>query len=385
VREGANCEAVIAGTGEAPYRRHPRRASTQALLAAAARRALRNASFRPSDVDGLAVAAFSLAPDHAIDLAWKLGLRLRWLMEDTNGGAAGINMLQHALRAIEAEDASTILVLAGDLLQPLDFARLSDNYNAAIRDYLAPLPYGGPNSMFALLTQRHMAKHGLMREDYGQLVIAQRAWAGLNPGAVYRAPLTMEEYLAAPIVADPLGRFDCVPIVAGADAVIVTSLSQAGRGHPVRVRALRAAYNEDQQEGDGLTTGLATIAEDLWCTAGTGPKDVDVVSIYDDYPVMVLIQLSDLGFVRAGNLRGFIRKEIATRRLPLNTSGGQLSAGQAGSAGGMNGLVEVVRQLRGEAGERQVAGARQGLVAGYGMTLYRHGACSNAVILERVA
>lgn len=375
-------DAVIAGAGEAPYSRHPSRGTTtESLLSHAAQRALRNAGLEPSAVDGLAVASFSLAPDHAIDLAWKLGLRLRWLMEDTNGGASGINMLQHAVRAVEAGDADAVLVLAGDHLTRDDFAALVAAYNAATRDYLAPLRFGGPNALFAFLTQRHMARHGLVREDYGELVLAQREWAARNPGAVYREPLTMADYLAAPMVAEPLSRYDCAPVVTGADALVVAA---SGTRRPVAVRALRASYNWDQQEGDGLRTGLALSREALWEETGAGPDDVDVASVYDDYPVMVLVQLEDLGFFGEGEAKRFVAQTIAPRRLPLNTSGGQLSAGQAGAAGGLHGLVEAVRQLRGEARERQVAGARRALVTGYGGVLYRYGAGANAAVLERL-
>jgi acetyl-CoA acetyltransferase len=372
-------DAVIAGAGEAPYRRHPPRGTTtESLLVGAARRALRNAGLAPGDVDGLAVASFSLAPDRAIDLAWKLGLRLRWLMDDGNGGAGGLNMLQHAVRAVEAGDADTVLLVAGDCLDRQAFSRLVNGFNAATRHYLAPLGFGGPNALFALLTRRHMSRHGLEREDYGELVVAQREWATRNPGAVYREPLTLAEYLAAPIVAEPLSRFDCVPVVAGADAVVVT----AGRGRRrVAVRALRASYNHDQQEGDGLSTGLAAA---LWDEAGGGPAEVDLALVYDDYPAIVLVQLEELGFCAGGEAKRFVAEIIARRLLPLNTSGGQLSAGQAGAAGGLHGLVEAVRQLRGEAGGRQVDGARRALVTGYGMALYRYGACANAAVLERV-
>ena len=375
-------DAVIAGVAEVPYRRHPARGTTtESLLAGAARRALRNAGLKPGAIDGLAVASFSLVPDHAVDLAWKLGLRLRWLMEDTNGGASGINMLQHAVGAVEAGDAEAILVLAGDRLTGEAFADLVTGYNAATRDFLAPIRFGGPNALFAFLTQRHMARHGLAREDYGELVIAQREWAARNPGAVYREPLTLADYLAAPIVAEPLSRYDCAPVVAGADALIVTS---GGSRRPVAVRALTASYNHDQQEGDGLRTGLALAARSLWEEAGAGPEDVDLAIVYDDYPAIVLVQLEDLGFFAEGDAKRFVAQTVAQRRLPLNTSGGQLSAGQAGAAGGLHGLVEAVRQLRGEAGDRQVDGARRALVTGYGMVLYRHGACTNAAVLERV-
>jgi len=215
-------EAVITGAGESPYARQPADdATTSATLADAARRALSDAAVVPAKVDGLGVASFSLAPDHAIDLAWRLGLRVRWLMDAATGGAAAIDMLQHARRAIEAGDAETVLLVAGDVLRPDDFRRLVDTFNTAARDDLRPIPTGGPNSLFALLTRRQMRRYGLAREVYGRIVVAQRAWAARNPGAVYRRELTLDEYLAEPFVADPLCRLDCVPVVSGADAVVV--------------------------------------------------------------------------------------------------------------------------------------------------------------------
>ena len=117
-----------------------------------------------------------------------------------------------------------------------------------------------------------MKKYGLEKSDYGQLAVAQRAWAAHNPYAVYRTPMTMEEYLAAPLVADPLSRYDCVPVVAGAQAIIVAHPDRCPRGRaPVRVRAHRASFNYDNQEGDGLQTGISTFADELWQAAGVRP------------------------------------------------------------------------------------------------------------------
>jgi acetyl-CoA acetyltransferase len=375
----AGSHALIVGAAETPYVRHPRDSvTTESLLADVFLRALESAGVSRDQVDGLGVASFTLAPDRAIDVAWKLGVRPRFLMDDGNGGAAGIQLLEHAVRAIEAGDATMIVLLAADRFDRASFRRLADTYNRVTERYLAPIPAGGPNALFALLTQRQMRERGLRREDYGRLVVAQRRWAGLNPGAVYRTPLSIEEYLEAPVVAEPLHRYDCVPVVSGADALVV-----AASGDGVSVRALAASHNPDNQQGDGLRTGLASAAEELWRSAGLGPGDVDVISVYDDYPAMVLAQLDDLGFVAGGDLARFVRERVSDERLPLNTSGGQLSAGQAGAAGGMHGLVEVVSQLLGRAGDRQVRDARVGVVSGYGMVLYRYGACANAVVLER--
>lgn len=370
---------LLAGIGETPFLRDPGEgATTASLLAQAARAALDDAGVRPSDVDGLGVSSFSLAPDRAIDLAVRLGLRCSWLMDGGTGGASALDMLQHARRAVEAGDASTILLVAGDHLDKPSFARLVDQYNVATRDHLAPIPTAGPNALFAMLTTRHMRRYELSRQAYGGIAVAQRAWAAGNPNAAFREPLSLEEYLDAPLVADPLGRYDCVPVVSGASAVVV-STTTAGRG--VRVRALVARHGCSTDDTDGLRTGLAEASASFWETAGLAPFDADVLSVYDDYPVMVLVQLSDLGFAPDGDVSALAAR-IADRSLPVNTGGGQLSAGQAGAGGGMLGLVEIVRQLTGSGESRQVDGARLGLVTGYGMVTYRFGSSVNAAVLE---
>ncbi|KAA0941165.1 thiolase family protein [Streptomyces apricus] len=375
----------VIGAGESPYTRHPASGTTtQGVLADAVRRALADANLRTSEVDGFGVCSFTLGPDHAVDLAWRLGLRLRWLMQDTNGGASAGTMLQHAVRAVEAGDASVVVLVAGDLMDQQVHLRMVAEYNRATAEHLVPLDMLGPNALFALLTQRQMVAEGLTRTDYGRLAVAQRAWAGLNPGAVYRKPMTLDDYLNAPMVAEPLGRYDCVPPVTGADAVVVVADERAAGTRRARVLAVSARYNSDDQTGDGLVTGLADCAPELWETTGHGPADVDVVSVYDDYPAMALAQLKDLGLVAGGGMPAFIAERLATRKLAVNTSGGQLSAGQPGSAGGMHGLVETVRQLRGQAGQRQID-ARLGLFSGYGMVLYRYGACATAGLLEAAA
>ena len=337
----------------------------------------------PGSVDGLGVSSFSLRPDHAIDLAWHLGLHLSWIMEDPHGGASGLNLLQHAVRAVEAGDARNILLLAGDHLDAAAFTRLARAYNRATAESLAPLGYHGPNPLFAMLTQRHMRAHDLDETDYAQIPLAQRAWAGRNPHAVYRTPMTLADYLQAPMVAPPLRRYDCVPVVSGANALLVTS-DEILEGHAVRVRATVSSFNHDNQQQDGLSTGLQLVAHQLWERAGLGPDDIDLACVYDDYPVMVLAQLTDLGVVEPEELQRFLHERVGARRWPLNTSGGQLSTGQAGAAGGMHGLVEATRQILGRADRRQVPSARHALVTGYGMVAYRHGACANAAILDGV-
>ncbi|CAB3865096.1 thiolase family protein [Achromobacter piechaudii] len=373
----------IVSVGETPALRHPDAScSTAGLMAQAVGEALRRAGLAAAQVDGLGVASFTLRPDRAIHLAWQLGLRLNWCMQDELGGASAINLLRQAWLALQAGQAQTIVLVSGDHFTGADFAQLVRGYNRSAQETLSPLGCVGPNPLFAMLTQRQMAHTGLRREDYGALCVAQRAWAANNPNAAYRQPLTLDQYLDAPIVAPPLGRLDCVPVVSGASALVLQARPQ---GVHVRLVASGARYNHDQQEGDGLSTGVAEVADELWRQAALGPEDMDVISVYDDYPAMALAQLCDLGFASDRDLPDFIARRIATRELPVNTAGGQLSAGQAGTAGGMHGLVEVARQLLGQAGARQVQDARHGVVTGYGMVQLRYGMCANAAVLTREA
>jgi acetyl-CoA acetyltransferase len=377
---------AVIGVGQSVYTRRPdpgliaHHFIRDAIVAA-----LDDAGMKLGDIDGLALSSMSIAPDSAVDVAWRLGLALRWLHQDTNGGSSSIGAFGAAVRAIEMGAARNVLVVAGDATGLAGYAKLAANFNRAIRDHAAALGYGGPNTAYALLTARQMKFYGLEKTDYGHMAIAQRRWAADNPFAVYRDPMTMEDYLAAPMVVDPLCRFDCVPVVAGGQAIVLSHPDRVPKGRaPVRVRSLGYSFNHDHQATDGLKTGASVFAKDLWDQAGAGPDDIDVASVYDDYPAMVVAQLDDLGFMPDHDAKRFIATRIKDRSLPINTWGGMLSAGQPGGpAGCLNGISEVTLQLQNRAGARQVPNAKLGLSTGYGMTMYRYGATAGAAILER--
>lgn len=367
--------AWITGTGQTLYLRRPDPdLTTDALLAAAAEEAMNEAGLHAREIDGLAVASFTLAPDRAIDLAVKLGLRLHWIMDSGLGGASGVDMLQHASAALGAGQAKHVLCLGGDCFTGDAFTRLINGYNRSMVEDFGGFRAFGPNAMFALLTTMQMSALGLERADYGALVCHQRsAAAEFNPNAAYREPLSVDAYLDAPIVADPLSILDCVPVVSGANAVIV-SHEAAGRA-PIRMQAATASYNHDNHLGDGLITGLREAADDLWKATGWTPADINVLALYDDYPAVVVSQMIDAGFISADDtpsaLRALLSSDIA-----VNSSGGQLSAGQCGAGGGLHGVIDACRALI----RRDAAG--RAFVGGYGMVVHRFGACSNAAALE---
>lgn len=377
-------KALIQGAIEVPYRRKTEE-TTIKWLGHAFEQLTSQLEVDVNRIDGLGVASFSLKPDRCVDMAWQLGLKLSWWMDDSNGGVSGINLMQHAIAAIETGQARNIVLLAGDAFHASDFKDLVANYNQTTRQYLTPLGIANPNSLFALITQKHMAEHGLERSDYGQLVVAQRMHATKNPNAVYRNPMKIQEYLEASPVSDPLVVFDCVPVVAGANAILISHVDEVrNRSGCVRVKAIKGMHNFDNQIGSGLSTGLSQIADGLFADAKLKPSDIHLINVYDDYPVMSLVQLEDIGIVSSQNLRRFLREDVTENRIAINTSGGQLSVGQAGAAGGMHGLVEAIQQLGGWCGERQLKVADTALVTGYGMVQYRYGMSANAVILEGI-
>ena len=373
----------IIGVGQSEYTRHPSESQTvQNLMRDATNNALNDANLSLKDIDGLAIASFSITPDSAIDIAWRFGLSLNWLLQDTNGGSSAMNMLGHAMRAVQTGAAKNILILAGDATGLAGYAKIANAYNSATRDHLSPLGHGGPNGVYSLVTTRQMKKFNLQKEDYANLLIAQRNWASMNPHAVYKSPLSKEEYINAPIVAGPLCRYDCVPVIAGSYALILSRNENDKLQKQVRVKAFQQSFNYDNQEGDGTETGIITFKNNLYGTANLAPQDIDVYSIYDDYPAIVLAQLNDLGLIKDSDIKNYLQN-MSNLDIPLNTWGGMLSAGQPGGmAGGLNGIGEVALQLQNRANDRQVNSAKYGIVTGYGMTLYRHGGTVSAAILE---
>ena len=373
----------------APYTEPYARYSTQTAhwwIARALRGTLRAAGLRKDQIDGLCASSFSLMPDSAVALTQHLGLCLSWLDHIPMGGASGIVALRRAARAVQAGDAEVIACVAGDTNHIDSFRQLLSGFSRFAMDAAYPYGAGGPNTSFALLTDHYMQSFGATRADFGRLCVAQRENALRNPHAMMKKPLSLEEYLSARFISDPIGLFDCVMPCAGAEAFLVMSEERAGAlGLPyARVTGLIERHNAHAGDPIQMRGGWTMDAESLWQMAGTGPAEMDLVQTYDDYPVISMMQFEDLGFCAKGDAPEFVRGRdlTITGDLPHNTSGGQLSAGQAGAAGGYIGLVEAIRQVTGTAGPTQVAGAKRALVSGFGMINYDRGLCSGAAVLE---
>ncbi|MBP0614545.1 thiolase family protein [Jiella mangrovi] len=347
------------------------------------------AGITPADLDGLSVSSFSLGPDTAVGLTQHLGLTPRWLDAIPMGGASAVVALRRAARAVEAGDASIVACVGADANQVDSFRKLLSSFSRFSQDASYPYGYGGPNGSFALLTDHYMRSYGVTRQDFGRICVAQRDNALTYPQAIMRKPLTLEAYMAARPIADPIHLFDCVMPCAGAEAFLVTTADIAEDLGLEQARLLSTIERHNAFPDDAIQMrgGWAMDVDELYAMAGLRPDDIDVVETYDDYPVIVMMQFEDLGFCKKGEGAEFVRSHDLTNcgSFPHNTSGGQLSAGQAGAAGGYLGLVEGLRQVTGQSLSKPVEGARTALVSGFGMINYDRGLCSGAAILQGAA
>lgn len=369
-----------------PYARYSSR-SAHWWLGRALGELIRGAGLAKTDVDGVCVSSFTLGPDTAVGLMQHLGMSPRWLDHIPMGGASGVVALRRAARAVQAGDAEVIACIAGDTNQVDSFRNTVSQFSRFAQDAVYPYGAGGPNASFALLTDYYMRHYGATREDFGKLCVAQRDNALKNPHALMKKPLTLQQYMDARPITDPIHLFDCVMPCAGAEGYLVMTEDRARalKLPFVRIRSTIERHNAFPDDPIQFRGGWAMDKDALYAHAGTAPEDIDFLETYDDYPVINMMQFEDLGFCSKGEASAFVRQHRFTidGDFPFNTSGGQLSVGQAGAAGGYLGLVQALRQLTGTAAATQVAKARLGMVSGFGMINYDRGLCSGAAILER--
>ncbi len=340
-------------------------------------------------IDGLCLSSFSLAPDTAVGVTQHMGLSPRWLDHIPTGGASGVMALRRAARAVQSGDANIVACVGADTNHVDSFRQTLGSFSHFARDASYPYGSGGPNSIFAFITSNYMQRYGARREDFGRICVAQRANALKNPNALFKKPLGLDEYMAAKPISDPIHLFDCVMPCAGAEGFLVMSEARArdlGLAHALIRGAIERhnAFSEDPVMARG---GWLVDRDDLYAQADARPADIDFVQTYDDYPVIVMMQFEDLGFCAKGEGPAFVRSHSLTHdgNFPNNTSGGQLSSGQAGAAGGFVGMTETIRQLTDAADARAVAGAQLGLVGGFGMVTYDRCLCTGAAILGRAS
>lgn len=338
------------------------------------------------DIDGLCVSSFTLFPDTAAGLTQHFGLTPRWLDHVPTGGASGVVALRRAARAVQSGDANVVACLAGDTNHVDSFRAMLTTFSRFSQDASYPYGSGGPNGSFSLMTSHYMNTYGIPREAFGKLCVAQRDNALRFPNALMKKPLSLEEYMNARLIADPIVLYDCVMPCAGAEAFLVMREADArANGLPyANILSTVERHNAFPDDPIQIRGGWALDIDEFWGMAGIDPRDVDLLQTYDDYPVICVMQMEDLGFCDKGAGAEFIDANTFTwdGSFPHNTSGGQLSVGQAGAAGGFLGLVEAIRQVTGTAGENQVPDAKVAAVSGFGIINFDRGLCSGAAILD---
>jgi acetyl-CoA acetyltransferase len=343
------------------------------LLARSARAAVADAGLKMSDIDGVCTASAGAAmwPMPVIEY---LGLNPRYIDGTMLGGSSFIAHLLPAMQAIRSGQCSAVLVCYGSAQRTSTLGRREIGQ---ARRHLDPQPYEHPYepmfpvSAYALAASRHMHEFGTTREQLADVAVAARAWARLNPEAFMRDPLTREDVLASRMVSDPLSVRDCCLVTDGGGAYVLVSAERAKTlpKKPVYVLGnATAVWNRQISSMPDLTvTAARQSGREAFAMAGLAPKDMDVVQLYDAFTINTILFLEDLGFCAKGEGGRFVEGGAIAPggALPVNTNGGGLSCVHPGMYG-IFALIEAVRQLRGECGERQVSGAKTAVAHGNG-------------------
>jgi len=347
-------------------------ATPYALHAQAARRALADAGLGREAVDGFASAGLgTLAP---VEVAEYLGLRPTWVDSTSVGGSTWEVMAAHAADAIAAGHAEAVLLVYGSTARAdIKAGRRTGNLSFGARGPLQfEVPYGHTLiAKYAMTARRHMHEYGTTLEQLAEVAVAARENASFNPEAMYRDPITVDDVLDGPMIADPFTKLQCCIRSDGGGAVVVTSADRARdlAKPPVWVLGQGSVSSHTtMSEWDDFTLSPAAVSGRLaFQRAGVSPSDVDVCNFYDAFTIMIPMTFEALGFCERGEGGAFVSdgKLRLGGALPTNTDGGGLSACHPGMRGVFL-LVEAVRQLRGEAGGRQVEGANLACVNGTG-------------------
>jgi acetyl-CoA acetyltransferase len=379
-------EVAIVGYGRTPYSRAKPGEPVYTVddyIAWAAELALSSAGMSKSDFDGQGLAVAHAETAHTVNwsaaTAENLGINAKVLIRGDQGGASASTMLIRAAAMINTGAVDRVLVVGADT--PLRIPSVApglplspERSRGIFWDFQGPFGIMGATAQFAFVYQRYKHQYGLSPEQAGKVAVSNRFHASLHPGAIYRQPFSLEDYLQSRMLSDPLRLLDCVPIVNGGLAFIVTSKESAKSitDRPVYLLGFGESnnyYHGSRNQPDITTTGFAQAAPEAFAMAGVSHGDIQFFQPYDDYPFISIMTIEDWGFCKKGQGGAFV-EERSLRfdgDFPLSTDGGQLSGGQPGGAiGGFMPLIEAVTQLRGEAGERQVKGARIGASCGFG-------------------
>ena len=359
---------AIVGIGETEVSRRSE-ASSVSLGLQAAIAAIRDAGLSPSDIDGVITQQTRANPQANASplLAQRLGIRPVYVNDISLSGGAPSAMVANAVAAIQAGLCSVVLCASGGGDQPLSReGRGRGRLSTGWEDFMNPFGAAAAPVSYALGARRHMHLYGTTSRQFGAVAVACRKHAQLNPNAVMRKPMTLDDHQASRLLADPYRLLDCCVPAVGAGAVIVASaerardLAQAAvHVSGIGMSSLFATLEHADELASAAAAGAAARA---FAMAGVAPSDIDMAQLYDPFTSVVLVTLEDYGFCAKGEGGAFVengRIELGGD-LPVNTHGGLMSQGHLG---GIAHVTEAVRQLRGQAEGRQVEAARTAVVS----------------------
>jgi len=381
---------VIAGIGLSDYPKAPDLDGVQHHVLAM-QRALADCGVKKSDIDGYVGAGGSgVMIDDPVTMAEYLRIDHRYIDSTMTGGSSFEFHVQHAAAAIKDGICDTVLITYGsDQLSRMGRTLGTGGFHRTGRRVGGPIQYEAPygNSLvgaYAMVAQRHMHEFGTTSEQLAEIAVGVREFAGLNPNAMYRDPITVDDVVSSRLIADPLHKLDCCVISDGGGAIIMTTAERARDLAKPPAYVLGAAGAQTHwnisQMPDYTQSAAAICGPIAFDRAGLAPGDVDTIQFYDSFTVTVLMLLEGLGFCGKGEGGSFVADGHLRRGgdLPMNTDGGGLSSCHPGMRGIFL-LIESVRQLRGDAGTAQVPDARIALACGSGGWL----SCIGAVILGK--
>ena len=368
-------KVAVAGVGQAGIGQ-AHGFSEMEILVQAAHRAVTDAGLSLQDIDGITTASVA-STMWAMPVIEHLGIRPTFIDSTMIGGSSFVAHLLPAIHALESGQCNAVLVCYGSTQRTSTLNRATIGN---MRKQMDPQPYESPYnplnplSSYALVAARHMHQYGTTRENLAEVAVAARQWAQLNPEAVMRDPLSIEDVLNSKMISDPLTVRDCCLVTDGAGAVVLVRADRAKdlKQKPVYVLGnATACWNRQISSMQDLTVSAAQQSgAAAFKMAGVKANDIDVVELYDAFTINTILFLEDLGFCKKGEGGAFVSggRIGPGGELPVNTNGGGVSCVHPGMYGIFI-LIEAIRQLRGTCGERQIQDAKLALVHGNGGTL----------------
>ncbi|MHB8509221.1 MAG: acetyl-CoA acetyltransferase [Candidatus Dormibacteria bacterium] len=363
----------IAGVAETPLG-EVRDHTEYSMSAVATQEALGEAGLSIRDIDGIFTCY--MGDEGSVQLGEYLGITPRYADSTDIGGASYESHVHHAMLAIAAGRCEVALVTYASRqrtmrLRTMGAGAFAGHDLSMQGQFEAPAGLPMPIGNYAMVAARHMHQFGTTSEQLAEIAVAARKWAQMNSKAWSRDPLTVEDVMNSRMIAEPLHKNDCCLVTDGGGSIILVGGDRARDGAKQAVRVIGAGessthYNMSQWHDMTVSAG-AVSGPEAFAMAGIKPDDVDVLQPYDSFTITVLMALEDLGFCKKGEGGSFVEngRLAPGGALPSMTSGGGLSYNHPGALGILL-LVEAVRQLRGEAGERQVPNARIGVAHGTG-------------------